>query len=200
MKNNKSFGFTLIELLIVIAIIAILAAIAIPNFLAAQVRSKVSRNLSDFRMLNLGLEAYFVDYNDYPPTRQPQPLSTPVAYISSFPKSPWKVFYWTGISEDEFTRVNNTYLYVSRWGFLGNNPADLQRDYGEYNRIGGLYPPEYNNPQIVRWELKSMGPDGLDDINEMLAGRITRACYYDPTNGIVSPGDIVWFNNGKGKR
>jgi prepilin-type N-terminal cleavage/methylation domain-containing protein len=59
-------GFTLIELLIVVAIIAILAAIAVPNFLEAQTRSKVSRVRSDQRTLATALEAYYVDYNLYP--------------------------------------------------------------------------------------------------------------------------------------
>ncbi len=59
-------GFTLIELLIVVAIIAILAAIAVPNFLEAQVRSKVSRVKSDQRSLATALEAYYVDNNLYP--------------------------------------------------------------------------------------------------------------------------------------
>lgn len=59
-------GFTLIELLIVVAIIAILAAIAVPNFLEAQVRSKVSRVKSDQRSYATGIEAYFVDNNLYP--------------------------------------------------------------------------------------------------------------------------------------
>lgn len=59
-------GFTLIELLIVVAIIAILAAIAVPNFLEAQVRSKVSRAKADQRSLATAIEAYFVDNNLYP--------------------------------------------------------------------------------------------------------------------------------------
>ena len=59
-------GFTLIELLIVVAIIAILAAIAVPNFLEAQVRSKVSRARSDMRSLATGIESYYVDNNQYP--------------------------------------------------------------------------------------------------------------------------------------
>ncbi|HUT24281.1 MAG TPA: prepilin-type N-terminal cleavage/methylation domain-containing protein, partial [Sumerlaeia bacterium] len=56
-------GFTLIELLIVVAIIAILAAIAVPNFLEAQVRSMVSRVRADLRSLATAQEAYFTDWN-----------------------------------------------------------------------------------------------------------------------------------------
>lgn len=59
-------GFTLIELLIVVAIIAILAAIAVPNFLCAQTRSKHSRVLSDLRTLRTGIESYAVDWNKPP--------------------------------------------------------------------------------------------------------------------------------------
>ena len=59
-------GFTLIELLIVVAIIAILAAIAVPNFLEAQTRSKVSRVRSDLRSYATAIESYYVDNNSYP--------------------------------------------------------------------------------------------------------------------------------------
>src|SRR5690606_10911813 len=52
--------------LIVVAIIAILAAIAVPNFVAAQVRAKVTRTQSDMRTLATGLESYRVDNNEYP--------------------------------------------------------------------------------------------------------------------------------------
>ena len=61
-------GFTLIELLIVVAIIAILAAIAVPNFLEAQTRSKVARIKADQRSVATALEAYHVDGNKYLPT------------------------------------------------------------------------------------------------------------------------------------
>ncbi|MDX2176202.1 MAG: type II secretion system protein GspG [Candidatus Sumerlaeia bacterium] len=66
MFSQRSGAFTLIELLIVVAIIAILAAIAVPNFLEAQVRAKVSRVQSDLRSLATALEAYRVDFNRYP--------------------------------------------------------------------------------------------------------------------------------------
>jgi prepilin-type N-terminal cleavage/methylation domain-containing protein len=63
---RKLRGFTLIELLIVVAIIAILAAIAVPNFLEAQTRAKVSRVRADLRSLATALESYFIDNNAYP--------------------------------------------------------------------------------------------------------------------------------------
>lgn len=59
-------GFTLIELLIVVAIIAILAAIAVPNFLEAQTRAKVSRVKADLRSIATGIESYRIDNNSYP--------------------------------------------------------------------------------------------------------------------------------------
>src|SRR5688572_6112143 len=59
-------AFTLIELLIVVAIIAILAAIAVPNFLEAQVRAKVSRVKADIRSMATAIESYAVDNNKYP--------------------------------------------------------------------------------------------------------------------------------------
>jgi len=95
-------AFTLIELLIVVAIIAILAAIAVPNFLEAQTRAKVSRVKNDMRAITTGLESYAVDYNKYPPCwdlrinnwinlflDRLQPLTTPIAYLTSIPPDPF---------------------------------------------------------------------------------------------------------------
>jgi len=73
---RKSRGFTLIELLIVVAIIAILAAIAVPNFLEAQTRSKVSRVQADHRSIATGLEAYYIDNNQYPCCQQGDATTT----------------------------------------------------------------------------------------------------------------------------
>ncbi len=91
-------SFTLIELLIVVAIIGILAAIAVPNFLNAQMRAKVSRVHADMQTLSTALEQYMLDWNTYvedhdyptdPSQRGFFRLTTPMAYLSSLPLDPF---------------------------------------------------------------------------------------------------------------
>lgn len=65
MKRFKR-GFTLIELLIVVSIIAILSAIAVPNFAQALTRSKVARANNDLRVVAISLEVFHTDHNRYP--------------------------------------------------------------------------------------------------------------------------------------
>jgi general secretion pathway protein G len=62
----KKKGFTLIELLIVVAIIGIIAAIAIPNLLNAIQRGKQKRTMADMRAIGTAVESYAVDNNLYP--------------------------------------------------------------------------------------------------------------------------------------
>ena len=62
----RSRGFTLIELLIVVAVIGVLAAIAIPNLVNAIQRSRQSKTMADMRMIGEGAEAYQNDHSFYP--------------------------------------------------------------------------------------------------------------------------------------
>lgn len=66
MEKRGNKGFTLIELLIVVAIIGIIAAIAVPSLLDAVQKSKQKRTMSDMRSISVGLEAYMVDQSLYP--------------------------------------------------------------------------------------------------------------------------------------
>lgn len=63
---RREKGFTLIELLIVVAIIGIIAAIAVPNLLTAIQRSKRSRTAADLRAIGTALGSYQVDNNMFP--------------------------------------------------------------------------------------------------------------------------------------
>ena len=64
--RDNSKGFTLIELLIVVAIIGIIAAIAIPNLVNAISRGKQKRTMSDMRTIGVAIAEYTL-YNDFPP-------------------------------------------------------------------------------------------------------------------------------------
>lgn len=75
-RSNRDSGFTLIELLIVVAIIGIIAAIAIPNLLNAIDRGKQKRSMADMKTLGTAIESYSIDVNFYP-------ISTSMASISS---------------------------------------------------------------------------------------------------------------------
>ncbi|MFQ5835239.1 MAG: prepilin-type N-terminal cleavage/methylation domain-containing protein, partial [bacterium] len=63
---EKAAGFTVIELLIAIAIISIIAVIAVPNLMSANIRAKVSGAKADMGSIAIALEDYKVDYREYP--------------------------------------------------------------------------------------------------------------------------------------
>ena len=177
-RKNVRIGFTLIELLIVVMIIAILAAIAVPNFLEFQVRAKVARVKSDFRVYKLGLEAYAVDNGIYPPDNGGQMLdlpntwsrlSTPIAYLSTIPGSPF--------DEDQTVGLNKQYEY-----WRGNLDAGTL-EHGIYYRITSVGPN-----QISEYEQAccSNYPNHIAKKTPQFFNGL-----YDPTNGTVSMGDLM---------
>ena len=61
--TNRRAGFTLVEIMIVVAIIALLAAIAVPGFLRARKRSQASRILNDLRLIDSAVDQYAIETN-----------------------------------------------------------------------------------------------------------------------------------------
>jgi prepilin-type N-terminal cleavage/methylation domain-containing protein len=61
--NKRHGGFTLVEIMIVVAIIALLAAIAVPGFLRARKRSQASRVLNDLRLIDAAVDQYAIENN-----------------------------------------------------------------------------------------------------------------------------------------
>ncbi len=179
--TSRNHAFTLVELLIVMAVIAILSAIAVPNLLEAQTRSKVSRVKADFRALATAIEAYHTDYKHYPPwmdggnneinpvRRRLVPLTTPVAYISSVP-------YKDPFPDERDPKIYNTYDYVDAESFARDGDPE----------------PSFRS-RGAEWRINSAGPDRFNSFGgpSYMNPPENPGYDYDPTNGTVSKGDIV---------
>jgi type II secretion system protein G len=103
-KNNK--GFTLIELLIVVAIIGIIAAIAIPNLLNAIQRGKQKRTMGDMRTVSTSIESYSIDNNQYPAGADLAAISTFLepTYIKQLPTGDgWNTDFGYATDGQEYT-------------------------------------------------------------------------------------------------
>lgn len=210
---SKERAFTLIELLIVVAIIAILAAIAVPNFLEAQVRSKVSRVKADMRSVTTALEAYYVDYNKYPPDYNYFPyvtdrdlrcylprlqvLSTPVSFLTAIPED---VFAPAAVHRDPILGGPYRIPYSS-----GPVIHPMTFDYAyrrtplgadEETTNPGLWTQRISRSANCQWALRSVGPDLKATVLGGWSADVPTS--YDPTNGTVSNGDIFFLGPGLG--
>ncbi|MCA9423785.1 MAG: prepilin-type N-terminal cleavage/methylation domain-containing protein [Candidatus Omnitrophica bacterium] len=168
-------GFTLIELLIVISIILVLVAIALPHFMNSITRAKVVKARGDLRALNVGLDSYFIDWKVYPCESEAEYLSvehfeagltwltSPIAYLTTLPEDP----------------------------FEGNSLESISYE------LGGVEIPFEERPGglLAMWVLHSYGPDSPIEENSTSRPnyKITgdgRVASYSATNGTRSAGDI----------
>ncbi|MEW6239002.1 MAG: prepilin-type N-terminal cleavage/methylation domain-containing protein [Candidatus Omnitrophota bacterium] len=159
-------SFTLIELLIVVAIIGILAAIAVPNFLNAQMRATIAKMETDMKAIGDALVMYRIDNRCYFPQMSSNPyqelmrLTTPISYIARIPNDPYR-------------RPGARYVSTT-----------TNYDYSAYG-------PECKTD----WLLHGIGPDTDEDINVGAYGPQTadlfKGLLYQASNGIVSSGDVI---------
>ncbi|MCX7718675.1 MAG: type II secretion system protein GspG [Candidatus Sumerlaeaceae bacterium] len=182
-----------------------MAAIAVPNFLEAQTRAKVSRAKADIRSLATALESYAVDNNKYPlditdtsgMNRTPagyfwyisNRITTPISYItdnqlidpfrdrrSTLPPVYWR-FRYVNYSDADYYAANPAIL-----------PGGGTGDYTSQSYYLGA-------PYHGAWRLSSAGPDAVAGANGNFAPPplvfVGPLIAYDPTNGTVSWGDIV---------
>ncbi len=207
--STRKTAFTLIELLIVVAIIAILAAIAVPNFLEAQTRAKFSRVKSDVRSLVTATETYMIDNGRYPlpsdedgnfmvnpatdgtewfETKTAVSLTTPISYMST---RVGDVFAPRGTKDAQhfhYTSIN----YLD----MGGHPREEFYEYFHDLKEGAF------SPTSVQYYYLSYGPDADHDFADEDHGHghahDGSGAIYDATNGTVSSGDIYFAGPGIG--
>lgn len=163
--SKKNEGFTLIELLIVVAIIGIIAGIAIPNFLGARTKARVTRVFADMRAIADALESYSVDNISYPADLD---ALTP-DYITNLPKDPFGTAEVPGYRYYTNPAVAGEEIAATAWLLVSNGPdtdEDVTGDVDWDARVAG---------QLGGSEGASSGY-GFD--------------WYDPAAGATSNGDL----------
>jgi prepilin-type N-terminal cleavage/methylation domain-containing protein len=207
-------GFTLIELLIVIAIILILIAIALPNFLEAQLRAMVTNAESEMRSIKVAVVSYSLDHPFFPADIMEMGVSVP-GPSHSWTRSilAWKqittpVQYMTSVPEDRFLYDPNWtpsnqgqqyYRYLAagwRCGVAGVpvNRGKCKVPSNVRGKISYTTPYDPDATFVGSFTLLSDGPDREWNFGEWVLHRSSfeaKTHLYSPTNGTRSAGDLV---------
>lgn len=217
----KKKGFTLIELLIVVAIIGILAAIAVPNFLNAQTRAKVARCYSDMKSLTTSISIFNTekgmmlvdirdDDNDFCLERILEEFNgvghnggggnrNNMAVLSPL-TSP--ISYMSSLPISPFVPkqlFTNTSGNNEAWGRVGNevyvywdNDPEVKNDSGTNNKDFNLQFMGRYAPRLKPWDFILISYGPGAGSDTTL----TKGVPYHPSNGLISGGEIFMTNGG----
>lgn len=222
--NKHHSGFTLIELLIVIAIILILIAIALPNFLEAQSRARLARSKGDMRGIVTAVEAFrterdalLIDFWDDGTPESGTRWREKLAKVGPNPQFEYNTFdecfypltspvkYMTSVPPDLWNdpkkdvgfgagEKGQSYIYFDNDPLFKNSHD---------HAIDRFYPGNFvqlethTRPlQEGEFAILSLGPDGRIGIKSLTRDGQKRGYPYSPTNGMQSGGDIVFRSQG----
>lgn len=209
----------MIELLIVVAIIGILAAVAVPNFLNARTRAQISRSKADMKALGTAVEMNRIDRNVLLVDWYDQPydgwghnrIMTVYNGVGNceygyrnlhciYGPLTTPVTYISAIPLDPFNPLElpeNPSSAVRSYRYFDNDPEDPGRDHGlqaffEENaaKIGA------SPIQTGEFLMYSCGPDGDYGFEQTSHNTSNRGVPYDASNGLHSIGDIVQRGGG----
>lgn len=188
--KKTNHGFTLIELLIVVAIIGILAAIAVPNFLNAQMKAKVTRTYADLKAIYNAMEMYRIDNNTYVPDYDSggvpgvsismnealtyAKLTSPISYLGSVPLDP---FFIGGVARQGHPKAEPYFQYAGPH-------SGVESPRPEWQPSGTIY------------TITSLGPDKEDQAGWSYPHDKAYSIVYSMSNGLTSKGDIYMSNRG----
>jgi prepilin-type N-terminal cleavage/methylation domain-containing protein len=155
--RNSERGFTLVELMVVVAIIAVIAGIIVPNYVHARRQAAVSNSQANLKQIATALELYFADKEDYPAGSH------------------------VNVTPALFGGAGNSYLNATPQ----NNHQDYVYTYSGGAGVASTYdvedPITYDAPSIVN---VSLGPNATDTQRTCSDTGACSRLHYDPRYGI----------------
>jgi len=164
-------GFTLVELMVVVTVIAILVTIAVPNFMGAITRAKLSKAFAEMRNLGNAIEMFWIDHGAYP-TSSSDLTGPGLIYITSIPTDIFNKEGTRSVAEGALAEGSYGYYVTAdtAWLLVSNGPD--------------------TNPDVtsedIDWTARTVGQLGGWEGAETGYGYD----WYDPRAGLNTTGDL----------